>query len=340
MARDKLVNHIALVLDESASMKNLAPTLIKVADELIAYLARRSDELAQETRVSVYTFAQRARCIVWDTDVLRLPSIAEFYRPNGWTALIDGTLLAISDHQTEISQKYGDHAMLIYVLTDGAENQSRHTAKHLVDALNLLNSNWTVATLVPDNAALRSAQHWGFPSGNIAIWDATSAEGVVSVGSVVTQATENYMVSRSTGVRSTTNLFDNSAATLNPQTVAAANLTPLDPSKFLLLPIIRKMAISDFVREHGHVYRTGRAYYELRKLETIQGNKDIAIRDKKTNLVYSGAAARSLLNLTTTTVRVRPSDNQDYTVFVQSQSHNRNLIPPSKGASTQLLLLL
>lgn len=44
------INHIALVLDASGSMQYLAQDVVKVADNQIAYLAQRSNELDQETR--------------------------------------------------------------------------------------------------------------------------------------------------------------------------------------------------------------------------------------------------------------------------------------------------
>jgi hypothetical protein len=57
MSGENYINHVALVLDASSSMSSHRSTVVKVADEQIKHLARRSTELDQETRVTVYAFA-------------------------------------------------------------------------------------------------------------------------------------------------------------------------------------------------------------------------------------------------------------------------------------------
>ncbi len=49
----------SLVLDASSSMSHLSRKVVEVADQQIAYLARRSRELDQETRVTVYVSRTR-----------------------------------------------------------------------------------------------------------------------------------------------------------------------------------------------------------------------------------------------------------------------------------------
>jgi Mg-chelatase subunit ChlD len=51
-----LINHIVFVVDESGSMQLLSKDVVKVFDSQIQHLAQRSQELDQETRVSVYLF--------------------------------------------------------------------------------------------------------------------------------------------------------------------------------------------------------------------------------------------------------------------------------------------
>jgi Mg-chelatase subunit ChlD len=53
-SQQNYINHIVMVLDMSGSMSPHARELIKVADGQIAHLARRSQELDQETRITVY----------------------------------------------------------------------------------------------------------------------------------------------------------------------------------------------------------------------------------------------------------------------------------------------
>ena len=119
------INHVALVLDASSSMDDHTADVIKVADSQIQHLAKQSQIMDQETRVSVYTFSYKSdiQCLVYDKDVLRLPSIAGLYHPYGMTALCSATTLAIKDLRLT-PEKYGEHAFLIYVVTDGFENDS------------------------------------------------------------------------------------------------------------------------------------------------------------------------------------------------------------------------
>lgn len=322
-----LVTHVGIVLDESSSMGEHARTVVQVIDNLVKELAVQSQEMRQETRVSVWTFASRGeeRCIVWDMDVLRLPSIGTFYKPDGWTALIDGTYLAISDLR-EIPTKYGDHAFLMYVATDGQENRSRRTPMDLVKLTVTLPDNWTVAALVPDMRGVRYAQQYGFPAGNIAQWDATTKRGIEEFGRKLTHTTTSYMTSRATGVRSTNQLFTMGDDAVNRGAIKAAKLTPLKPEEFVLCTVPGDTSIRTFVVDFmGLTWVIGRGYYELTKRESIQPQKAIALVEKKTSKIYVGRAARDLLNLPDTEVRVSPGHNSNYKVFVQSTSVNRKL---------------
>lgn len=82
----------------------------------------------QETRVTVFQFDDVVECLVYDKDVLRLPSLRNIYGPaRANTALIDATIKAVNELK-ETPERYGDHAFLCYVLTDGQENASRASA--------------------------------------------------------------------------------------------------------------------------------------------------------------------------------------------------------------------
>lgn len=331
------INHVALVLDASSSMleqgKNKA--LVRVADEQVRYLAERSQAMDQETRVSIYAFSYHnsIRCLVFDKDVLRLPSIATLYRAEGMTALIDATLKS-QDDLAQTAQMYGDHAFLTYVLTDGQENNSRHYPPELQRMLQALPDNWTVAVLVPDRKGRQYAIQCGFPEGNIEEWDATSETGVQDSFVKIRRATDNFMTARATGVRGTRTLFSTGAEAVNKQTIKAANLKPLKAGEYQLFSVAADSPIREFVEDVVSVYKLGHAYYQLTKTETIQVQKAVAVVHKRNGKVYTGKEARSLLGLPDTTVRVRPEHNPDYDVFVQSMSVNRKLL-----AGTQLLLV-
>ncbi|KJY41229.1 hypothetical protein VR41_13560 [Streptomyces sp. NRRL B-1568] len=339
------INHVALVLDASSSMSHLSQKVVEVADQQIAYLARRSEELDQETRVTVYVFADKVECVVYDKDVLRMPSLKQLYRVGGMTALLAATLKSQRE-LAQTAQLYGDHSFLTFVLTDGQENASHRCLdapardpRELVQAVAKLietqEDNWTLAVLVPDQMGKREAMQCGFPKDNIAVWDATSTQGLEEAGQVIRQATEKFMVGRSQGIRGSRAVFSTGAEAVNKDTIEAAGLTPVNPSEYQLIPVAREAAIRDWVIECGHTYRTGCAFYQLSKSEKVQARKQIAVLEKKTDRVYTGPEARALLGLPDMEVRVKPDHNDDFTIFVQSTSVNRKLVP-----HTRLLLMI
>jgi len=357
------INHVALVLDASVSMRRHRDAVIAVTDGLIKHLAKTSQELDQETRVTVYTFGDDYRVLVFDKDVMRLPSIKDLYEIDGNTALIAATMKSLDDLE-KTAQMYGDHAFLTFVITDGQENVSRWSTvfggtgkrvryvseparytenqikQQLADRLTNLAENWTVACLVPDRAGVLDAQSFGFPADNIQIWDTTSKDGVLEVGKMITEATDTYMTNRSLGIRGSKTMFAKmSAADLNLGAVRQAGLKRLPKDKYEVLAVLAANdgeAIKDFVEDKtGRPYVTGTAYYELMKPEKIQPQKAVLVRDRKSGVVYHGQHARDLLGLPSDReMRVKPDTNPKYRVFVQSTSINRKLV-----AGTKLLLL-
>lgn len=327
------INHVVLVLDASMSMRSNRSDLIRVADSQIKYLARRSQELDQETRVTVYSFsdAHDISCLVYDKDVLRLPSIASLYHMGGMTALVDATLKSMEE-LAETPQRYGDHSFLIFVLTDGQENASRRSSGVLAGRLNQLPDNWTVAVLVPDQLSKREAQQFGFPRDNIAIWDPQGAHGVEEAGETIRRATDSFMDGRTRGVRGSRAIFSTGSDVVNDVTVKST-LTPLNGSEYDVIRVHQDGAeIRDFVQSRGLDYKIGSCFYQLvrtdkKASEKVQPQKQIIVREKATGNLYSGSAARSLLGLPDNVeVRVKPGDNDKYDIFIQSTSINRHVV--------------
>lgn len=323
---ENYINHVVLVLDASLSMRQHTRELVRVADGQVQYLARRSQELDQETRVSIYSFNDTVQCLVYDKDVLRLPSIETLYKTSGRTALVDATLKSLDD-LAHTATLYGDHAFLTFVLTDGQENASRRANLPLLpQALKGLPENWTVACLVPDQRSVWETKNFGFPAENIAVWDPSSSAGIEEVGQTIRTATDNFMKARATGVRGTRNLFSTGLDNVNSQTVRST-LTPLPRNAYDIIPVHHDSPIREYVYSRGLDYIIGNGFYQLTKSEKIQSQKKIAIREKATNQVYVGDEARDLLGLPRgMEVTVKPDLNPEYDVFVQSTSVNRKLI--------------
>lgn len=358
VAPKNFINHIGLLVDASGSMASHQQAVVKVVDGLIRDLATSSKTTGMETRISIWAFdstnaGARIVNLVWDTDVLRLPSIAGRYTPDGGTPLIDACIKVIEDLKL-ITEVHGDHAFLFYVITDGEELHSRSRPLVLQTMIRELPNNWTPAALVPNVHGLAFMKTLGFPAGNIAIWDTASRTGFEELGEKVATANTGYANLRSTGTRSTTTLFAaGTTAQVNPATLA--NLKPIDRSKYELhqVPIIpEKTEIAKFVSNKGlpdnvvglgWEYRSGEWFYQLtahaglpkgqKKRERLAPGKEIAIREKGTDKLYVGDAARQLLGLPLdATVNVEAAPNNRYNIFIRSDSTNRHLV-----SGTQLL---
>lgn len=330
---ENYINHIALVLDASGSMQFLSSDVVQVADNQIAYLAQRSKELDQETRVTVYTFEGRnVKCLIYDKDVLRLPSIKGLYRIGGDTPLIDATLKALDD-LSKTPELYGEHAFLTYVLTDGAENSSKNRPDALTTKLNGLPDHWTVACFVPNANGVHEAKKFGFAKDNIAVWD-TSSKGVKEMGETIRKTTDTFMTARASGVRGYRNLFNLDVTSLNK--TAVDKLDKLGPGQFRMLAVKSDSPIADFIEaQTKRPYRLGEAYYQLTKPVEVQPQKTVALFDKKAYAVYTGKNARKLLGLPDNhTVRVSPALHPNYEIFIQSTSVNRKLL-----SGTNVLLI-
>ena len=326
-----LINHVALVLDASWSMRGKESEVVRVTDEQIKHLAATSAKLNQETRVSVYRFGETTiECLIFDMDVARLPSATDLYDvlyEN--TSLLDAIMKSQHDLETT-SQLYGDHAFLTFVLTDGKENTSRKfTAADLKSHIQHAPVNWSLGFLVPNADGVRYMINLGVLNDSIAVWDTQSAKGLVDVSSAIQTATTNFMTSRASGVRGTRSVFSTGTDAVNPTTVRT-NLRPLDRSSYKILPVKQTGRIDDFIRDAGYEFNLGMGYYQLTKTEDIQVQKQVVVVDKSNGQAYSGAHARDLLGLPSHTVRVKPTDNPKYDVYVQSTAPNRKLIAGTK----------
>lgn len=331
----RLINHVALVLDGSGSMSNHRRRAVKVADDQIIHLKNMSEKLNQETRVSVYWFDDVVKCLIFDMDVMRLPSVASLYEIGGMTAMWDAFAKSQEDLKTT-SQLYGDHAFLTFVLTDGADNASKTiSAGRAVRGFVLeAPENWSVGFMVPNANYLHTLTGYGVPKGSIMTWDTSSSDGLDKVSQATTQAVTSYMTSRSTGTRGTKSVFQvaaTDAAHVNAATVTST-LTPIPRDEYSLHDVTERIYTQDFVQNKlGRYYRNGDCYYQFMKPETIQGGKELIIVEKATGHAYRGPEARRLIGLQWgVEAKVKPADNPAFDIYVQSTAPNRNLIPGTK----------
>jgi hypothetical protein len=344
MAKANYINHEFIILDASGSMQRHSGNVVKVTDALISSLAGQARDFPdQETRITVYSFSTFSpggcECLIWDKDVLRVPSIAGLYKAMGGTPLCDAVTKVIGDIR-EIPVKYGDHTVLGYVVTDGGEGgeHSRSSSRIALPSLvRSLPDTWTLAALVPGVFAKRQLTGYGFAPGNIEIWDPSRQDAVEEVGERIQATSVAYASARSSGMRSTTSLFSMAAPS---KADLKASLVPMTPGSYWFEDVDADIRIDDFVSgKTGKPYVPGKAFYQMTKRERIQHYKQVAVAipDHKTKEVgvYVGAGARKMLGLPDNSeVRVSPGHWKDYRVFIVSTSMNRKLI-----GGTRLLIM-
>lgn len=348
--RANWITHQIIVLDASGSMIRHTSSVIKVTDSLISYLASSAGNFPeQETRITVYAFSTDlpggCKCLIWDKDVLRVPSISGLYRAGGGTPLCEAVTAVIRDVR-EIPVKYGDHSVLGYVVTDageGGEHSQEHVRRALPGLIRSLPDTWTLAGLVPGVWSKQQLITYGFAPGNIEIWDPSRREGVEEMGERIRVSSDAYATAYASAgpsaVRSVKSLFTMASPSASD---LKRTLTPLTPGSYYFeevtaddLAKIERGRLDQFMKlKTGKPYMPGDpvTFYQMDRRVRIQKNKRIAVaipdHQGKTVDVYSGSGARSKLGLPEDAdVRVTPARWPDYRVFVESTSFNRRLYP-------------
>lgn len=361
MSKQNYINHVTLLLDASGSMGHLQQKVVKVTDDLVAFLAQKSREDKEETRISVYSFDDQVECHIWDMDVFRLPSVKGLYKIKGMTALADAVHACLDDTEM-VPEKYGTHDWTYYLLTDGFENASRTRdgkrpgfgrvpltllQEEMQKRFAELPANRTMLGLAPEERSAQQLYDFGFERGNVALWDATTEEGLERAVERIKDSYTSYVATRAaTGVRGTRTAFS-VGGQIDAQAVKK-NLVPLAHTAYDITVVTKssitfeKFAkptkaypkgkslgffarIDDFINKVAPPFTIGKGYYELVKREKIQGNKDVAVMEKKTSQVYVGQEARHLIGLPDHDISVKPDFNPDWTIFVRSTSDNRHL---------------
>ncbi len=318
---DRLLNHIAILVDESGSMAHLSSVVFEVVHEQLGNIKNAARNSGQETLVSVYSFNDRA---IRRHCVEVFPEAASFgsYKPGGWTPLLD----SLDEVMTDLSKAGrggSNESFLVVTITDGQENRSSsrnavRTMKGLQDG-----GKWSFAFLAPPGGKDFLAR-LGVPLGNIREWEQSEA-GLREASRVTTASVDSYYATRSTGETKTESFFTDLSG------VKQKDLDKLDDlsGEFYRWKVEREMGVADFVEGKVGSYRPGGAYYELTKPEKIQSHKRIILATRVGKALYGGAQARALLGVTSgpgVTVSVRPGNHSNYRVFVQSTSTNRKLV--------------
>jgi len=326
--KKNLINHVALVIDDSPSMMHLVTKTREVVNAQIKNFQALSKLKNQETRLSVYTFGGTLKCIAFDVNPSSVEDARFFVHASNPATHLVTAISKVVDELTQIPTRRGDHSFLIQVVTDGEDNERHAPVDLLREKLDSLNEDWTVAVQVPNATAKAFTLRHGLHAGNIDIWDTSSEHGMEEVGETLGATYAGYTTMRSAGIKSTKSLFSFKDS-LDKKDVAG-KLEVVSAGEYHTYPVRKAqhdMAIKDFVEYWTkEPYRIGSAYYQLSKPEIIQASKEVAVIEKRSGKMYSGTKARPALGLPNYDVKVAPAGFDKFDVFVQSKSPNRKLV--------------
>lgn len=329
--------YIGMSRDHSGSMRSIARAAARDYNSKISSIREASLANNQDTIVSVvecgYGDTDRVRRAITNSSISTLQPLTEHaYVADGrGTPLWDsvGELIEMFESTPDANDK--DVSFLVMAITDGEENASRkYSPKTLAAKIRQLEATdrWTFVFRVPRGQGRSVASTLGISEGNIQEWDQTD-KGVQVAAQRDTEAFTEYFSGRSMGVKSTRKFYTD----LSNVTSKDIEVTLTDVSKeVMLFPVSvgdDGVDIRSFVeaRLNGRKMLKGAGFYQLTKTEpTVQDHKKILIRDKTTQAIYFGVAARQMLGLPTWgDVRLAPGNHGNFSIFIQSTSVNRKL---------------
>ncbi len=325
--------YVGISRDHSGSMSHLATTAAKDYNLNIETIKEGSDQHDIDTIVSVI------KCGVGhegknefeskNSSINRLKPITSYVTDGGGTPLFDSVGELIEQLENVPDAKESDVSFLVMVITDGQENASRtYTGKRIGEKIKALQATdkWTFTFRVPKGNKYNLVR-LGIPEWNILEWD-TTTKGLEEATRITRAAVTSYYGARAMGIRSTDRFYSD----LSGVTVKDVKSELDDITKQAQFFTVKKTSsIRDFVEHYVGTYQLGKAFYQLMKPEKVQGNKLIAIRDKKSGKVFAGDAARDLMGLPRGgEIKLHPGNQGNFDVFIQSTSVNRKLLPSTE----------
>jgi len=326
-------NYIGFARDHSGSMATIARHAARDYNDNIVSIKEEAANHGIDTIVSVvelgYGNTNQVRTVIKNSSVTALKPITESsYSARGHgTPLFDAVGDLVEQLKAVPDADDPDVSFVVFTTTDGEENAScKHSGSSVAKMIKELQATdrWTFVFRVPKGYK-RSLTQYGIPDGNIQEWE-QSERGVQVSTAATKSAFKGFYAARATGVRSTDKFYTD----MSNVSLKEVKATLVDISKQVDVYEVDAQwdgcQIRDFVNDQGVTFVKGCAFYELKKTETVQGYKQIAVRDKTTGAVYSGYGARDLLGLPHSgDVKVAPGQHGNYEIYVQSTSVNRKL---------------
>lgn len=326
-------NYIGFARDHSGSMSGIARFAARDYNENISSIKEEAEAHAIDTIVSVvelgYGNTSEVRTVVNNSSVSALKPIMESaYSARGrGTPLFDAVGELIEQLQKVPDADDSSVSFVVFVTTDGGENSSvKYRGTDIARMIKKLQmtDRWTFVFRVPKGYK-NHLTHYGIPDGNIQEWE-QSEKGMLQSTESTKSAFRGFYAAKASGINATDKFYTD----MTSVSLKEVKKNLVDISKQVTVYEVDSSwdgaQIRDFVQAQGVTFTKGCAFYELKKTETVQGYKQIAIREKSTGAVYSGYSARDLLGLPQSDdAKVAPGQHGNYEIYVQSTSVNRKL---------------
>lgn len=319
--------YIGISRDHSGSMQSLASQAMKDYNTTIDSIKKSSEQHDIDTVVSVVECGGGVRRVVTNSGINKLKPLSNYPTPGSNTPLFDSVNDLIQTMSQVADLAEPGVTLLVMAITDGYNNAGRITGNQLATKIMALQrtDKWTFVFRVPRGMSY-TLSNLGIPQGNIQEWD-TTQRGLEEATIQTKSAISNYYGNVSRGIKSTQTFYADLSGVSSCQVARTMN----DISgKVKIFPVTRRSEISEYLPEKTRrTYQTGTAFYQLSKTEArVQPYKMIVIKNRYNNNVYSGEEARNLLGLPTNkNIRLTPGNHGDWTIFIQSTSSNRILLP-------------
>ncbi len=327
--------YVGIVRDHSASMRSIKSSAQSDYNVLLDGLKQEIFDKGQDGNVTVvecgYGSTGTTRVVETCTPLKQAKAVSHYDANGSGTPLWDSVGAAITEIENNVKAIHANDpttAYLVMVITDGEENRSTvWDVRRLQAKLKELQATdkWTFVFRVPRGYA-HNLTRMGIPAGNIMEWEQTTKDMERSTAATGA-ALGNYFAGRSKGINSQTRFYADLGNVSVKDIKQNLNKVTGKITQATVPVNCGGRQIRDVCNEIFGEFITGRAFYQLTKTEEVQPQKIIAIRDKVTNDVYAGVAARNLLGLPLVGyIKLSPTSNDRYDVFVQSTSVNRKIL--------------
>jgi Mg-chelatase subunit ChlD len=205
----KLVNHVAIVLDESGSMDPMRKEAIDAFNDQIKTI-KAGDE-KQETTVSLVKFnTEVPEPVFWELPVANVRKITtRDYRPNGMTALLDAIGLTVDRLSALPDAEDSNTSFLVIIISDGEENNSKEFSHApIADRIEKLEKTerWTFVFLGANQDMLKVAQEFKITMLNVAQF-AASPSGMRDASASISKGLSRHMVRKARGMHASRDFF-------------------------------------------------------------------------------------------------------------------------------------